>query len=184
MMLVAAGSFVACHKDAPAPKPKPVVIKKSPAELKQLADSATQSLEGLKPLLGALNAKFTSLHQQFDPLPPDLPGDFGIVRSRFYSADEGVGRMNAKIPWLASQLDAAIKAGDGAQLEEISNSIARTYNDVPQVDQIATELFHEVMHYTRVAEHYQADKKAMCDSDKSSTTALTAADVGKKLSAH
>src|SRR3954468_17280182 len=98
MILAASGSFVACHKSAPE-KPKPVLVKKSPAELKQLADSARESLEGLKPPLAAMNAKFTALHQQFDPLPPDLP-NFGSTRGKFYSADEGLGRMNAKIPWL------------------------------------------------------------------------------------
>ncbi len=175
MILVAGSSLVACHKNEPE-KPKPVVVKKSPAEIKQLADSATEKLEGLKPLLAALNTKFASLHQQYDTLPTDLP-DFGETRAKFYAADEGVGRMNAKIPWLTGQIDAAVKAGDGAELEEISKSIARTYDDVPEADHVALELLHEVMPFTRLAETYEASKKAMCDSDKTGPAAIS-----KKLS--
>ncbi len=183
MILSTSGSLVACHKDPP-PKPKPVVVKKSPAELKQLADSATQSLEGLKPLLAGLNDKFASLHQQFDPLPADLP-DFGLVRGKFYSADEGLGRMNTKIPWLAGQLQAAVKAGHGAELEEISKSISNTYNDVPQVEQVITELIHEVPPFTRLAAELEARRKAMCEADNTgATTAAAAAALSKKASAH
>jgi len=177
MIGVLGASLAGCHKDAPQ-KATPVVVKKSPAEIKQLADSANQSLEGLKPLLGALNAKFKSLHEQFDSLPTDLP-EFGMTRGKFYSADEGLGRMNAKIPWLSDQIDAAVKAGDGAALEEISESIKRTYGEIPEVDQLAMELLHEVMPFTRLAEHYEANKKAMCDSDKIGPEA-----VSKRLLAH
>lgn len=183
MILATSGWLVACHKEAP-PKPKPVVVKKSPAELKQLADSANQSLEELKPLLAALSAKFTALHQQFDPLPPDLP-DFSETRGKFNSADEGVGRMNAKIPWLSAQLDAAVKAGDGAELEEISKSIARTRGEIPQVEQIYTELFHQVLPFTRIAAELEARKKAQCEADNTgATTAAAAAAMSKKSSAH
>src|SRR3954468_2734463 len=96
VFLISGSMLVACHKDAPQkPKAAPVVVvKKSPAEIKQLADAATESLEGLKPLLAKLTAKYTSLHQQFDTLPTDLP-EFGETRAKFYAADEGVGRMNA-----------------------------------------------------------------------------------------
>lgn len=166
MILVAGSSLVACHKDPPPAKPKPavVVVKKSPAEIKQLADAATESLEGLKPLLAALNTKFTSLHQQYDTLPTDLP-EFGETRAKFYAADEGVGRMNAKIPWLSGRIDDAVKAGDGAELEEVSKSIAATYTeDVPQANRAALELLHAVAPFTHMAETYDANKKAMCDT--------------------
>lgn len=182
LIFATAGSLVACRKDPP-PKPKPVVVKKSPAELKQLADSANQALEGLKPVLAGLGDKFKALHEQFDPLPLDLP-DFGLTRSKFYSADEGVGRMNAKISWLTGQIDAAVKAGDGAELEELSKSIASTYAEVPQVEQIYMELVHEVLPFTRIAAELEARRKAMCESDNTgATTAAAAAGMSKKLPA-
>jgi hypothetical protein len=178
MILATGGALGACHKDAPQ-KPAPVVVKKSPAEIKQLADSARQSLEGLKAPLAALNEKFAALHPQFDTLPQGLP-DFAPTRAKFYGSDEGLGRMNAQLPWLSERIDAAVKAGDGAELEEISRSIARTLEEFPQVDQIAIELLHEVLPFKRMAAELEARQQAMCEADK----AGLAATVAKKLSAH
>ena len=182
LLLLSASSLTACHKD-PSQKPQPVVVQKSPAELKQLTDSANQGLEGLKPLLSALDAKFSALHQQFDPIPPDLP-EFGGTRGKFYAAEEGLGRMNAKIPWLSSQLAAAVKSRDGAQLEELSASITRSYEDVRQVNQVAMELLHEVRPFTKLAEEYEANQKAECETNMSGSTAVTVAEASKRLSAH
>lgn len=175
MVIAAAASLVACHKDAPkkdAEKPKPVVVKKSPEEIKRLADAATQSLEGLKPQLANVTEKYKSLHVLFDPLPPDMP-DFAPTREKFNGADEGVGRMNAKVGWLTGRIDAAVKAGDGAELEEISQSITNTYNDVPEASKIYLELVHEVMPFQRMAEQYWANKRGMCDVDKSGPDAVS-----------
>jgi len=168
MLSVALAGLGACQKPAPqkaSDKPKAVVVKKSPAELRQLADSAGQSLEGLKPRLAELTEKYRALHVLFDPLPPDMP-DFGPTREKFNGADEGVGRMNAKVAWLTGRIDAAIKAGDQAELEELSQSIANTYQDVPVASKIAIELIHEVAPFTRLAQQYEASKRGLCDSDQ------------------
>jgi hypothetical protein len=176
LMMVAAGaSLIACHKDAPKKepeKPAPVVVKKSPEEIKQLAASATESLENLKPLLAGLSEKYKSLHTLFDPLPPDLP-DFEPTREKFNGADEGVGRMNAKVGWLTGRIDAAVKAGDGAELEEIPKSIDSTRNDVSEALKVYMELIHEVMPFTRAAEEYEANKRALCASDKTGPDAVS-----------
>lgn len=179
LILATAGSVVACHKNAPPEKPKPVLVKKSAAEIKQLTDSARQSLEGLKAPLAALNQRFADLRPKFDQLPSDLP-DVDQTRAKFYSSDEGLGRMNAKLPWLSGRIDAALKSADGAELEEISRSIARTYDEIPQVDRIALELFHEVLPFQRMAAEMEARKQAMCEAEK----AGLAATVAKKISAH
>jgi len=177
-------SLAACRKDPPpAQKPKPEAVaaapKKSPEEIKQLADAARKSLDGLKQLLAGLNTTFSDLHRQFDTLPPDLP-DFGPTRGKFYSADEGLGRMNTKVPLVAAEIDAAVKAGDGAELEEISKSIANTYGDVPEVEKVAVELMHEVLPFQRLYERYAAQRKAQCEA----TSKIDTAAVAKKLSAH
>src|SRR6478609_1706619 len=157
LMIVATGaSLVACRKDAPKKepeKPAPVVVKKSPEEIKRLADTATQSLGELKPTLEALSEKYKSLHTTFDPLPPDLT-DFGPTRDKFNGADEGVGRMNAKVPYLTGRIDAAVKAGDGAELEEINQSIANTTGDVDEAVKVYMELVHEVMPFAHAAAEY------------------------------
>lgn len=183
LILVTAASLVACHKQAPQ-KPKPVEVKKSPAEIIQLAESEKKSLEELRPQLSALNAKFVTLHGQFDALPADLP-DFGEVRGKFYGADEGLGRMNAKIPWLIGRIDSAVKSGDGAELDDISKSIARSFDEIPEVNQIAMELFHQAMQFTRLAEELRASTKASCEPDKAGATSATgAASALKKKAAH
>src|SRR4051812_35353497 len=72
--VLASSSLCACHKDAPqSSKPEPVRVTKSPAEIERSVVSSKQALEGLKPVLAALNDKFKDLHRQFDALPPDLP---------------------------------------------------------------------------------------------------------------
>jgi len=164
----AAGALLmACHKEAPQkPKPAPAaVIKKTPEELEKLGASAREALEGLKPSLGALNEKYKALHAEFDPLPPDLP-DFEATRGKFNSADEGLGRMNAKIPWLSAQLDSAIKAGNAAELTEISKSIESSYADIPQANQVAMELLHEVRPFIKMAERREMNQNASCDVAK------------------
>jgi len=182
MIFAGVSSLAACHKEAPQkPKAAVLVTQKSPEELRKLAARATESLEGLKPSLNALNEKFKALHVQFDPLPPDLP-DFEETRGKFNSADEGIGRMNAKIPWLASRLDAAVKARDGAELEDISKSIESTYADIPQANQVAMELLHEVRPFIKLAEQYDPNRKAMCESSKIDKIDTDA--VSKKLAAH
>lgn len=175
VMVAAAASLSACHKDAQkkdAEKPKRALVKKSPEQLKQLADSATQSLEGLKPQLANLGEKYKALHVLFDPLPVDMP-DFSPIREKFNGADEGVGRMNAKVAWLTGRIDEAVKDGDGAELEEIKQSIANTYNDVPEASKVALELIHEVMPFTQLAEGYEASKRAICASDKTGPDAVS-----------
>ena len=164
LILVAMGSASACRKEAP-PKPKAVVVKKSPAEIKQLADAANQQLEGLKPLLAKQTENFKALHVHFDGMPRDMPG-FEPVREKFSSADEGLGRMNAKVVWLTGRIDAAVKAGDAAELEEIQQSIASSYKEVPEVAQLSMELLHEVMPFTRMAEKFRSNQGAACDTDK------------------
>ena len=177
LMFATASLLVACHKEKPKPAPA-VLVKKSPEELKKLADSARESLEGLKPSLSALNDKFKALHAQFDPLPPDLP-DFEATRGKFNSADEGLGRVNAKIPWLSSKLQAAIKAEDSAELEEISKSIANSYGDIPQINQVAMELLHEVRPFIKLAEQLEANRKASCEVEKIAPEAIS-----RRLSTH
>ena len=160
LLLCAAGALGACHKDQPQ-KAKVVVVK-NPAQLKRDAESAQQALTGLKPLVDALNGKIAALRRQFDPLPPGLPG-FGETRGRFYATAEGVGRMNAKVPWLAGRIDAALKAGDSEELGEVAKDIAHSYEDVRQVDQIVADLGRDVEPFKHVVEEALVTGKASCE---------------------
>ena len=145
-----------------AQKPKST----NPAELKRQADSARQSLDGLKPLLAAQNAKFTELHRQFDPLPPGLPG-FGETRGSFYAVDEGLGRLNTKLIWLSGRIDTAVQVGDVAELTRVSHDIARTSVDIQKVDRLGLELADQVRPFQQEAaiklERLQALGKTTCE---------------------
>jgi hypothetical protein len=160
LLLLTVGALGACRKEPPQ-KAKAAVIKNA-AELGRDAKAAQQALAGLKPLIEALNVKLVALRGQFDPLPPGLPG-FGETRARFYATAEGVGRMNAKLPWLASRIDVALKAGDGAQLGEIAEDIAHSYDEVKRVEQIVAELDRDVAPFKHVVEDALVTGKSSCE---------------------
>ena len=160
LLLLTVGALGACRKEPPH-KAKVVVVK-SAAELERDANAARQALAGLTPLVQTLNDKVATLRQQFDPLPPGLPG-FGETRARFYATAEGIGRMNAKLPWLSDRIDAARKAGDSAELGEISKDIAHSYDEVRTVERIATELGRDVEPFKHVVEDAVATGKSSCE---------------------
>jgi hypothetical protein len=149
-LALAAGALAGCRKDKPQDK-SAQAAKKSPAELKKLADSAKQSLEGLSAPVAALRTRIAELHKEFDPLPPGLP-EFGETRSEFYTTAEGVGMMSQKLLWMSQRLDAAIKAGDGVELEAVSKDIDKTYQEVKTADQISIALIHKVQPFKKALE--------------------------------
>lgn len=152
-----------CRKHE-AQKPKPQAA--NPIELKRQADTARQSLDGLKPLLAAQNAKFAALHRDFDPLPPGLPG-FGETRGTFYAVDEGLGRLNTKLTLLSGRIDTAVQVGDAAELERVSQDIARTSVDIQKVERLGLELAEQVRPFQQEAaiklERLQALGKTTCE---------------------
>lgn len=135
--------LVGCRKD------KAQDTNKTPAALN--ADSVKQSLEGLKPKLSALNTRFAALHKQFDPLPPNLPG-FGEVRAKFYNTDIGMGIMGPKLTWLSERLDSALKSGNREELQKVSKDIAKTHDELAQIDRTAMEVLHQVLPFQRMVE--------------------------------
>jgi uncharacterized coiled-coil DUF342 family protein len=148
---LAAGQLAACRRDKPQDKSSAATVKKSPAELKQLADAAKTSLQGLDAPVAALRQRIQELHKEFDPLPPGLP-EFGETRSEFYTTAEGVGMMSAKLRWLAQRLDAALQAGDAVELESVSKDIDKTYQEVKTADQISIGLIHKVQPFKKALE--------------------------------
>lgn len=163
LVLLALPSLSACRKhDTPKIETKPA----DPVVLKREADAARQSLDGLRPLLAAQNAKFAELHRQFDPLPPGLPG-FGETRGTFYAVDEGLGRLTTKLSWLSGRIDTAVQAGNLAELRQISQDIERTSADIQKVDRFGLELAEQVRPFQQEAaiklERLQALGKTTCE---------------------
>lgn len=161
-LLAATAALPACRKKSPATNKPPAAQVASPAELAHDAEVAKQSLQGLKPLVSALNQQFEELHQKYDTLPPALPG-FGETRGKFYATAEGLGTMNAKLVWLSGRIDSALKAGDRAALAETSQDIAHTYDEVRQVDRITAELVREMPPFLQQAERSQTDGLSSCE---------------------
>jgi hypothetical protein len=157
LALLVAGSLLSCRKETAGKANKPAVT--NPAELQRSAARAKLALEGLKPQLSALNTTLAELHQLYDPLPPGLPG-FGETRGKFYATAEGLGMMNASLPWLSDRIDAAVKSGDGEALTAIASDINHKYDEVRQVDRITLELRHEVLPFKNKVEDFQLGKSS------------------------
>lgn len=157
--LVAALGLSACGKSKPRAQP-------NRAELERSAAQAKQSLAGLEKPLGMVNDAYRALHHEFDPLPPGLPG-YGDTRAKFYAVDNAIGTMNAKLPWLAGRIDAAVKAGDSAGLKAISEDIVSTRDQVKQAEQIAVELREQVKPFhalaVQKADELELRGKLTCD---------------------
>jgi hypothetical protein len=160
--VIVGSSLVACHKKSPEKVVAKPMVKRSPEEIKRGADAARQSVEGLKAPMSDLTARFLALHKQYDPLPPALPGFFE-TRQKFYAAAEGLGMMTAKVPWFSGRIDEAVKAQDGAELDQISKEIAHTYDEIKVVDRVSMELLHEILPFTKKAVDAQADGKNKCE---------------------
>jgi hypothetical protein len=120
------------------------------------ADSVKESLEALRPRVSAMNANFTSLHKQFDPLPPNLPG-FGDVRVKFYATDEGMGIVGSKLTLLSDRLDAALKSGNREELQKVSKDIATTNGEIDEIDRIRVELMHQVSPFERMVRLHEME---------------------------
>jgi hypothetical protein len=150
-LALAATGLSACNRSKPQEKSTTAAVKKSPAELKQLADTAKEGLNGLEGPLTSLQERITELHKEFDPLPPGLIG-FGETRSEFYSLSEGVGTLQAKVRWLSGRLDSATKAGDATELEQLTKDIGKTYDEVAEAARMSIALVHKVQPFKTARE--------------------------------
>lgn len=144
-VLTAAGAPTGCHKS-----------KKSAPD----GEAVKQSLDKLKGQLAELKTRFMDLRTRVESIPPNLPG-FGDARARFYAAEEGRGTTDGKAAWLSGRLDAALASGNGEELQQISNDIAGTYQDIRKIDELYMKQLHEIMSFQRMArQEEQAEKEA------------------------
>lgn len=143
LCLVCVGSLAGCRKKDPE---KAGASALDANEVK----AAKQSLDGLAPQLTALKGKYAALRRQVEAIPPALPG-FGETRAKFYSTAEGMGIMDPKLAWLSGRLDAAVKSGDRAELQKVSSDVAKTYDELRQIDRLALDLMHELLPFQGAA---------------------------------
>jgi len=143
-LLVLAGAGIGCHKKSD-----------QGGQGGLNADSVKQSLAALKPQFAELKKRYMDLRERVAALPHDLPG-FDEARARFYSADEARGVTEAKLVWLSSQLDAAVASKNREELQQVSQEIARTPDDIRKIDELHTKMLHEMMSFERMARQAQA----------------------------
>jgi hypothetical protein len=131
-LLVGAGLSVGCRKSGPS------------------EDAMRKSIAALKPQFDELKKRFMDLHQRVDAIPANLEG-FGEARARFFAAEEARGVTDYKVTWLSERLDAALKAGNREELQELAKDIAGTQDDIRRIDEVHTKLLHEIMSFERQA---------------------------------
>ena len=141
-LLAATGSLEGCRKEKPQEKQAEVAVD---------SDAVKKSLEGLKPALAALNAKFTNLHKQVDVIPANMPG-FADTRAKFFQTDEALGVMGPKLEWLSGRFDSAVKTKNREELAKVSKDIDKTYAEFAEMDGIALQVLHEVLPFERIIE--------------------------------
>jgi uncharacterized membrane protein len=152
-LLASAGALAGCHKAA-ADKAKVADIK--------------QSLDGLRKRLDDLTTKFADLRKQIDGLPPDLPG-YSETRAKFYGTEEGRGVTDLKLTLMAGRLDAASTSGKSADLDQLSQDVAKTYGELNEFDQLYVTLLHQVMTLQRMEARQKAEAAAAATADASPT---------------
>lgn len=162
LLVLSVGSLTSCRKSSPENSSEASRASSS-AELEQRAAAARKSLEGLEEPLAEVNGKYAALREQFDALPPDLP-EFGDTRGQFYAASVALGTMGSKLPWLSDRIDAAVKVGDAAALQEISNEILRTHDQIRQADGIALQMLHKVLPFKQLAEELATSRGVSCEN--------------------
>jgi hypothetical protein len=139
--LTAGSSLVGCHKIAAdkteqaAPNP----------------DSVKQSLAALKKQSNDLQQNFSNLSKDVEAIPADMPA-FPRLRSHFFEVEEARGVTDAKVTILGSQLDAALRSGKPEELQQVSNGIDKTSNDLQKIGALYMKLLHEVMAFQRLAD--------------------------------
>lgn len=164
LALLSTTSLTACRKEKTEPASAVVLV--SPEEAKRSAEAARKSLDELQPAFAALKDELTGLHQEFDPLPPGLPG-FGETRSKFYSLSIALGALSAKPAWLSGRIDAAAQSRSRVELEAIAKDITDTQAQVRQAGGALGQLRQQVKPFHDEAairmEALQARGKTTCE---------------------
>jgi hypothetical protein len=138
-LLASLGALGGCHK-ANAPTPA--------GEAAPDGAALERSLGALRTQLGELDARFLALGKQVEAIPQSLP-DFGPVRAKLRSVEEGRASTSAKVTALASRLDAAVRSGKRDELQLVSKDIGRAFDEIGQLNQLHVTLFHQVMAFQR-----------------------------------
>jgi hypothetical protein len=119
------------------------------------AEQVKQSYADLKKQFADMQQSFSDLAKDLEAIPADLPG-YARLRTNFYQAEEARGVTDAKVTMLSSRLESALKSGNPAELQQVSNDIAGASNDGRKIGEVYLKLLHEVLAFQRVADQSKA----------------------------
>lgn len=114
-------------------------------------DSVRQSFATLKKQSNDLQQNFSNLSKDVESIPADMPA-FPQLRSHFYEVEEARGVIDAKVTILSSHLDSALRWGKPEELQQVSNDVDKTSNDIRKIGALYMKLLHEVMAFQRSAD--------------------------------
>ncbi len=146
-------------------------------EAQRLLAAASTSHAALEPTVARLQGALADLHKGAEELAAEVPGG-GDFRSKLLATDEVVGVADARMKWLAGELEAA-KASPRKkeELAALGDQVEKTETDLKQVDTAVLELLHEKARLGRVAGLIKAPYERVLSTGyriKAATTGLEA----------
>ena len=119
-------------------------------ETEQLLTETVKSYDQLQPKLTELKAALGGLRKDVEDVAAKIPGG-AELRAKYFTADEVVGVLDAKMKWLSSEIESAKHDLKRAEVVSLRDAIARAGDDMVQVSNVTVELTHEKARLQRVA---------------------------------
>ena len=101
-----------------------------------------QSYLQLQPKLTQLKTRLGELRGDVEELAAKVPGG-PELRAKYFSAEEVLGVLDAKMRWLSGEIESARRDLERARVDSLRNAIKQTNDDIRQVSDVAVELTHE-----------------------------------------
>jgi outer membrane protein OmpA-like peptidoglycan-associated protein len=124
-------------------------------EAEQLLTETLKSYAQLPPMLAEIAASLRGLHEDIEDLAATVPGG-AELRARYFTADEVLGVLDAKLKWLAGGIASAKHDLRKERVMSLLHAIAQTTSDLRQLGSVSIELTHETARLQRVAALLQA----------------------------
>jgi outer membrane protein OmpA-like peptidoglycan-associated protein len=119
-------------------------------EAGQLLTNAVKSYAQLQPQVERLRARLSSLRHGMDDLADAVPGGADL-RARYFTTEEVLGVLDAKVKWLSGELERARREPKKDEVIGLQDVIAGTFGEIGQVSNVLVELTHEESRLQRVA---------------------------------
>jgi outer membrane protein OmpA-like peptidoglycan-associated protein len=119
-------------------------------QAESLLAESSNSYDRLQPKCAQLRATLGDMRQDVEDLAEIVPGGADL-RAKYFSADEVLGVLDAKMKWLAAEIQSAKHDPRLERVVGLQNELAHTASDMRQVSSFAVELTHEKARLQRIA---------------------------------